>query len=105
MEPRAWQDGPTDRERRSSAYERRANGRQSRKLLSLDVLSPIAVECRGDLRGYGRVSLSEELVQLLRFWGHFVGRVESCCLAQVFFQERDSRSQSWVRANGILELL
>ena len=47
-----------------------ASGRWSLKVLSLDVVSPVAMQCRGGLRGYGRVSLSEDLDQLPIFWSH-----------------------------------
>ena len=85
----------------SWASETRASGRRSFRLLSLDVVSGIAVDWRGGLRDCGRVSLSGDLSQLPRVWGHFVGRVESCCLAHVSLQERDSRAEPQVRAGRL----
>lgn len=60
--------------------------------------------CRGGLMSYGRVSLSGDLAHLPRVWGHFVGKLESCFLAQVSLQERASRAEPWVRATENLEI-
>ena len=86
----------------SWASETRASGRRSFRLLSLDVVSGLAVDRRGGLRDCGRVSLSGDLSQLPRVWGHFLVRVESCFLTHVSLQERDSRAEPQVRAGRLV---
>ena len=51
----AWQARSTNHEKNSSGYEESASLRRLLRLLSLDFVSAMAVECRGGLMGHGRI--------------------------------------------------
>ena len=66
------------------------------RLLPLDFVSMMAVECRGVLMGHGRVFLSVDLARSQLFW---VNLWDSVLLTKVSHQKRDSRAEPWTTRN------